>query len=97
MVRGCYLCTGKSCSRRPGFAELRRQLTSVGEVRPVRCQSVCKGPVVGVEIAGRLEWFAKLRRPKAQKAIKRLVRDGGPVADRLQPLRVKKRAGQLRR
>jgi hypothetical protein len=93
----CYLCTGKSCSRRPDFAELRRQLAEVSEVRPVRCQSICKGPVVGVEVHGRLEWFARVRKPKARKAMKRFVRAGGPIPERLRSSRVRKRSGRLRR
>ena len=94
-----YLCTGKDCSRSPGHAELAAAIDAAPGLIAgrVRCQKVCKGPVAGFEVDGTLEWFARVRSPKARKAVIRTARDGGPLSDRLRKRRWAKRSGQLRR
>lgn len=96
MTAHCYLCTGKHCGREAAFDKLVAELEDVAEVETVRCQKVCTGPVVGLEVDGRLQWFARVRKPKTRKALRRLLRAGGPVPDRLAGRRVAKRAGRLR-
>jgi len=96
MTVQCYLCTGKRCGREDAFNALAAELEEVAQVQPVRCQKVCCGPVVGCTVDGRLEWFARVRKPKTRKALRRLVESGGPVPDRLTGRRVGKRAGRLR-
>jgi len=93
-----YLCTGKHCSRSPGHAELAAAVGADPDLRPtpVRCQKVCKGPVAGVAVDGSVEWFARIRKPKARRAVVALARDGGPVPPRLEQRRAAKRSGQLR-
>ncbi|MFT5733523.1 MAG: hypothetical protein ACJAQ3_001549 [Planctomycetota bacterium] len=40
------LCTGKTCRRSPGFAELECALSQSCAVVRARCMGECKGPVV---------------------------------------------------
>lgn len=93
-----YLCTGKDCRRSPGHEELAGGLAG-DLVVEVRCQKICKGPVAGLEVEGRIEWFRSLRKPKARRALGRLVAAGGdgPLPERLARRRVSKRSGLLRR
>ena len=93
-----YLCTGKDCRRSSGHEELAGSLAG-DLVVEVRCQKICKGPVAGPEVDGRLEWFRSLRKAKARKALGRLViaRGQGPLPERLAKRRVSKRSGLLRR
>lgn len=68
-------------------------------VELVRCQKICRGPVAGLVVDGRMEWFECLDGRKAIAAFVDLARTG--ASDRLpKPLRrrrVPKRAGRLRR
>ncbi|MCU1499437.1 MAG: hypothetical protein JWM47_3390 [Acidimicrobiales bacterium] len=65
-------------------------------VRMVRCQDVCKAPVAGLAVDGRLTWFRRVRGPKARAALAKLaVRGGtGPLPKRLAPHHVAKRDGR---
>jgi hypothetical protein len=92
-----FVCIGKDCCRAKGHHELLTAACAAGEVVAVRCQSICDGPVAGVEVDGRLEWFEDLRRPKTHAAVAGLVRHPrGPLPDRLRKRRVRKRSGRLR-
>ena len=88
-----YLCYGRDCRKAKGFEGL---CEAVGEHREVRCQKICEGPVAGLKVEGRLQWFGKLRTPKRWAAlVKAADRDevGARLARRLQ----KKRDGKLRK
>src|SRR5689334_12611113 len=69
----CYVCTGKDCRRDDGFKELRRDLDKVAKVREVDCQDMCDGPVAGVVLDGRVEWFEKIRKERYRTAVIELV------------------------
>ena len=91
-----YLCKGSDCRRRSAERDsLVKSIGTLAEVEPVRCQKICKGPVVGLEVDGKVEWFKSVRTMKARRALKRFLtsqrRD-----KRLFDRRVKKRAGKLR-
>jgi hypothetical protein len=66
------------------------------KVKIVGCQKICKGPVAGVKVDGRMEWFAHIDRAKPMVALARVaVRHGktrlpGPLERR----RVARRSGQ---
>jgi hypothetical protein len=65
-------------------------------VRRVGCQKICKGAVAGLEVNGRMEWFARVDRPKPMVALARLAQRGG-VGKMSKPLakrRVAKRSGR---
>jgi hypothetical protein len=66
---GCYVCTDKDCRRDEGYAELVKALQATGRVREVDCQDLCDGPVAGVTIDGRVEWFEKVRKERARQAV----------------------------
>jgi len=76
---------------------LRSFLEDTGlRVQSVGCQKVCKGPVVGLEVDGRMEWFQRVNRPKAMVALARLAQRGGTgkVAKPLAKRWVPKRSGR---
>jgi len=96
--RRLYVCAGSDCrkalAKDPRLLELARDLDP--DHRRVRCQKICKGPVVGVaDDTGGLEWFRRVRKDKVLRALSDLVRAGRlrkPLAKR----RVPKRSGKLR-
>ena len=92
------VCVGSDCRKADGHKALRARLGDVDgvDVRTVACQGICKGPVAGVEVDGRLEWFKRIRGAKARRALLRLVQTRGPLPGRLRKRRVAKRAGRLR-
>jgi hypothetical protein len=65
-------------------------------VRMVRCQKICHGPVVAVPIAGRLEWFERVRSVHELAALVRVTRKGhgDSVPKELRKRRVKKYSGR---
>ena len=65
----CYLCVGKDCRRDVGHAELKSALGDISRVRTVKCQDLCEGPVAGVEVGGRVEWFEGVRKARHREAV----------------------------
>ncbi len=59
------------------------------------CQKVCKGPVVGLDVDGELQWFRKMDSGKAVDALQDFV-DEGRLAKPLKRRRDPKRAGKRR-
>ena len=71
-----YVCTGSDCRKRAkGLRSITEQLGDV-EICAVKCQKICKGPVIGVEVQGRLVWFSKLKDTKLQKQFMHLIQTG---------------------
>jgi hypothetical protein len=68
-------------------------------VKLIGCQDICKQPVAGTRVDGRLEWFGGLDKAKRQRALIDLVNDGGdgPVPGALAKARSGKRAGKAPR
>jgi hypothetical protein len=90
------VCRGKNCVKRKGAQErLQRELGEVAEVKRVRCQDICSGPVVGVTIGGQWEWFRRIRGNKSRRALVKLLTEE-KLGKRLCKRRVKKRSGKLR-
>ena len=90
-----YLCQGKDCRKRAKDNDaLRELLEDAGlSCEQVRCQKICKAPVVGLIIDGSVQWFGKVRGKAGRKALHRFLRTGdGP----LRKLRSKKRSGKVR-
>jgi hypothetical protein len=65
-------------------------------VELVRCQKICKGPVVGVVVDGRMEWFQRVDGVRPLAALLRLVKEPQPakVPKPLKKLRVKRWSGR---
>jgi hypothetical protein len=93
-----YVCTSKDCRKAKCHAELLDALRGAGKVEAVGCQDICKGPVAGVEVGGRIEWFKRVRRHKHQAAVVELARDGAlEVPPELRDRWVPKRGGKVKR
>ena len=91
-----YLCTGKACRKKKADNRaLRDELEQYTEVLEVGCQKCCSGPVVGIEVRGRIEWFSKLRTGSRRRDLLDAVRDG-TMAKSLKKRREKKRSGKVR-
>ena len=41
------------------------------KVKKLGCQKICKGPVAGLKVRGRVEWFARVDRTKPMVALRR--------------------------
>jgi hypothetical protein len=65
----------------------------------VRCQKICKGPVVGVVVNDRMEWFQRVDGVKPIAALLRLTRREHPtkIPKPLRRLRVSRRRGRAPR
>ncbi len=92
-----YVCEKRGCGKKADRRALLAELDGVAEVVPVRCQSVCDGPVAGLVVAGRLQWFERVRKRKARAGVVALL-EGRRVSlpGALAKRRVPKRAGKLR-
>jgi (2Fe-2S) ferredoxin len=67
----------------------------VAEIKAVKCQKICRGPVVGVTIDGTLEWFRKVDGDKARRRLVTLL-ESGRMKKALQKRRVPSRSGKQR-
>jgi hypothetical protein len=91
-----FVCCGESCrSRKKARKALVAALEPVAVIEHVDCQKICAGPVAGLEVAGKLEWFSDLRSDKARRKLVKLVEEG-KLAKSLQRRWVRKRSGKKR-
>jgi hypothetical protein len=69
------------------------------DVELVRCQKICNGPVAGLSVDGRMEWFEHVDGIKEIAALVRLAHARPPdrIPKPLRRRRVKRRAGKIRR
>ncbi len=92
-----YLCTGKDCRERTkrysALIELANDLPL--EIVEVRCQEICKGPVVGRRCGEGVEWFGRMKGKKTLRSLTKLVKKG-KIDKRLEKRRAKERSGKLR-
>ena len=86
------LCRGRDCRKAKGYDKLCRLF---GDARTVGCQKICKGPIIGLEIDGKPEWFSRIRSSARRQALKAVL-SSGRVRKGLKKLRKKKRSGKLR-
>lgn len=65
-------------------------------IQRVRCQKICDGPVVGLLVGGRMEWFERVRSLKEVAALVRLTKSkhSSAIPKPLRKRRVKKFAGR---
>ena len=90
-----YLCKGSDCLKKKRDTKQLVQLMTDVEVVPVRCQKICAGPVVGLELDGTLVWFKKVRKKKDAEALVKAL-SGAPLTKRLTGRLVRKRTGRMR-
>ncbi len=91
------LCRGSHCRRRLAKkAAVEQTLDQLPvAVRSVGCQKICRGPVVGFVVAGRLQWFERVGSKKALCALSDLVQNAS-LAKPLRKRQHAKRSGRLR-
>jgi hypothetical protein len=75
--RKVYVCYGSDCmASKQALRELERAVEPVADIKPVKCQKICKGPVVGVEIDGTLEWFSRVDKDKPRRRLVTFLETG---------------------
>ena len=91
-----YLCRGGDCrDRKKARRKLVDQLDGHARLTEVKCQKICRGPVVGLEVDGALEWFAEVDTGKARAAVVHLL-DRGELKKPLRKRHVGKKSGKQR-
>jgi (2Fe-2S) ferredoxin len=94
-VLKAYLCRGADCRKHSDTDKLSKLLDEEGvSWSRVRCQKICKAPVVGVEADGSVEWYARVRGKEGRRRLRKLLQ--GTKAKALKGNRVQKRSGKLR-
>lgn len=88
------VCIGDDCRASAGFEAVVLLAAASDGATTVACQGVCKGPVVGVERAGEIRWYAKVRGER-RAALARLL-ETGKGRKALRPAEVRKRRGRLK-
>ncbi len=89
------VCRGKDCRKHAGTQKICDLLDRAAiPWRSVRCQKVCKAPVVGVQGDGPVVWYSKIRGRTARQRLVELIAGGKPK--QLKRLEAKKRRGKLR-
>jgi hypothetical protein len=86
----CRKCKGHQC-----LTDFLLSRTEAA-VQGVRCQKVCSGPVAGVAVNGRMEWFERVDKAKAMVGVARLATKprSAKVPKALRKKRVVKRSGR---
>ena len=91
-----YVCYGSDCTESRGaLRRLEASLEGVADIKPVKCQKICRGPVVGVQVSGTLEWFRRVDTEKARRRLVTLL-ETGKVKKALAKRRIGARSGKLR-
>jgi hypothetical protein len=92
-VMVCKKCKGHACLE----DVLTRKTNAV--VVPVQCQKICHGPVAGLDVNGRTEWFERLSKAKSIVELVRLVRrrGEGEIRHSLEKRRVRRHSGRRAR
>ncbi len=83
VVLDVRICTGKSCRKRKGAnKKLHKRLGGACETNGVKCQNICKGPVVLVHRDGERFWFRRIQGKKTHQAFLAFL-DTGRLSKRL--------------
>ncbi|HEY7107575.1 MAG TPA: hypothetical protein VH986_14325 [Acidimicrobiia bacterium] len=92
-VAVCRKCKNHEC-----LTDILRTRADVS-LQLVKCQKICHGPVVGLPIAGTMEWFERVDGLKEVAALVRLThkRKRDTVPKPLRKRRVKKHSGRAPR
>jgi hypothetical protein len=88
-----YVC--RKCKHSKGLREAIER-GSDATVKLGGCQDVCREPVAGTRVDGRMEWFGRLDKAKRQQALIGLLNTSAPreIPGALAKARVPKRAGK---
>jgi hypothetical protein len=86
-----YVC--KKCKNADCLTKVLNRADS--RLVPVGCQKICAGPVVGVKVAGQMEWFSRVSSLKEIAALRMLAdRRTKRPARPLEKRRLGKRSGR---
>jgi (2Fe-2S) ferredoxin len=90
------VCRSSGCRKKAKpRTKLATALEHIADVEWVRCQKVCKGPVIGVTVDGTLEWFRRVNDRKSRRALVALLMEGR-LKKRLRKQRVVRLSGKQR-
>ncbi|MEO1227331.1 MAG: hypothetical protein AAFZ18_00395 [Myxococcota bacterium] len=89
-----YLCRGSDCSKTKLPRKQLEAHVAGATITKVRCQKICKAPVVGVDRGDGPVWFRKVGH-RTLEDIGQFVA-AGTLSARLKGHEAKKRAGKLR-
>jgi hypothetical protein len=90
-VAVCRKCKDHEC-----LEDFLRRKTDA-HVDKVRCQKICEGPVAGIEINGRMEWFERVGTAKAMVGLRRVINGKPKLVPSLKKRRLKQRSGRAPR
>jgi hypothetical protein len=91
-----YVCYGSDCVEpRGALRRLEAALEGVAAIKPVKCQKICRGPVVGLEVDGTLEWFREVNTDKSRRRLVTLI-ETGQLKKALAKRKVRGRSGKKR-
>jgi len=91
MVFVCHKCKRHRCVE-DAMAGSEAKVVMVG------CQKICSGPVAGLEVRGRMEWFDRLDTVKRLVGLRVLAEKGrARPMKALEKRRVRKRSGRAPR
>ena len=83
------------CAKCKGSQPLQRFLRDESiAFKTLGCQKICKEPVAGCEVKGRLEWFSGVRKQKQYDALADLARGAKAIPAALENRWVEKRSGR---
>jgi len=89
----------RKCKRNECLLEILESRSDFS-VRRVRCQKICHGPVIGLEIAGRMEWFERVDDVKSIASLVKFGRrtsEHSKVPKPLRKHRLRRRSGRATR
>jgi hypothetical protein len=89
-----FVC--KKCKKADCLVDILKR--SNANVALVGCQKICAGPVAGIELSGRMEWFSRIDTAKRIAGLHMLIerKEKRPVKP-LEKRRVVKRSGRAPR
>jgi (2Fe-2S) ferredoxin len=87
-----HLCDGKKCAAKGGHHALHEALEPIARIHAMRCQGICRGPVVALKVDGVMEWFERVNKTKARQRLVELLRTGA-MSKTLAKRRLAKRSG----
>jgi hypothetical protein len=73
-----YVCGGEECkSAKKERKALLAVLEGKAVIEEVECRKLCEPPVCGVELEGKVEWFAEVSTPKALAGLAEMLEGKG--------------------
>jgi len=71
------VCRGRDCVKRRGsYNALLASLNGHHKVEPIKCQDICKGPVVLIRKKKHKFWFKRLRSDELLSDLKTFIEEG---------------------